>query len=64
MSIEQYERGRYVISTAPERLDAQAIHAYLSASYWAEQIPFEVVERALRGSLSCRSIAGRGWGAG
>jgi GNAT superfamily N-acetyltransferase len=51
VSIEQYERGRYLISTAPERLDAQAIHAYLSASYWAEQIPFEVVERALRGSL-------------
>ncbi len=46
--IEQYQRGAYVISTAQERLDAQAIHAYLSGSYWAESIPFEVVERALR----------------
>jgi len=51
VSIEQYQRGTYVISTAPERLDAQAIHAYLNDSYWAECIPFEVVERALRGSL-------------
>jgi len=51
VSIEQYQRGTYVISTAPERLDAQAIHAYLSGSYWAEDIPLQVVERALRGSL-------------
>jgi len=51
LSIEQYERGTYVISTAPERLDVQAIHAYLRGSYWAEDIPFEVVERSLRGSL-------------
>jgi GNAT superfamily N-acetyltransferase len=51
VGIEQYQRGAYVISTAPERLDAQAIHAYLSGSYWAECIPLEVVERALRGSL-------------
>ena len=51
MSIEQYERGTYVISTAPERLAVQAIHAYLRGSYWAEDIPFEVVERSLRGSL-------------
>ena len=51
MSIEQYEREAYVISTAPERLDAQAIHAFLSGSYWAEGIPLEVVECSLRGSL-------------
>jgi GNAT superfamily N-acetyltransferase len=51
MSSEQYQREVYVISTAPERLDAQAIHAYLSGSYWAESIPLEVVERSLRGSL-------------
>ena len=51
MSIEQYERGTYVVSTDPERLDAQAIHAYLSTSYWAESIPLEVVERSLQRSL-------------
>lgn len=51
MSIERYERGAYVVSTDPVRLDAQAIHAYLSVSYWAEGIPLALVERALRESL-------------
>jgi hypothetical protein len=40
VSIEQYRRGVYVISTEPERLDGQAIHAYLSCSYsFAPPIP-------------------------
>jgi GNAT superfamily N-acetyltransferase len=51
VSIEQYERATYMISTDPGRLDTQAIHAYLSGSYWAESIPLEVVDRSLRGSL-------------
>lgn len=41
----------YEISTDPARLDAVAIHAYLSRSYWAEGIPLELVERSLAGSL-------------
>ncbi len=41
----------YEISTDPARLDAGAIHAYLSRSYWAQGIPLEVVERSLAGSL-------------
>ena len=28
-----------------------AIHGYLRRAYWSEQIPFDVVERAVRGSL-------------
>jgi GNAT superfamily N-acetyltransferase len=51
VGIEQCHSEAYVISTAPERLDARAIRAYLSGSYWAERIPLEVVERSLRGSL-------------
>ena len=42
----------YEISTDPARLDAAAIHAYLSRSYWAAGIPLAVVERSLEGSLS------------
>jgi len=42
----------YEISTDPARLDAAAIHAYLSRSYWAEGIPLAVVERSLEGSLA------------
>jgi GNAT superfamily N-acetyltransferase len=44
-------RGSLLISTDPERLNAAAIHAYLSRSYWAEGIPREIVERSLAGSL-------------
>jgi GNAT superfamily N-acetyltransferase len=47
----EHQRDNYRISTDPARLDVDAIHAYLSRSYWAEQIPREIVERSLRGSL-------------
>ena len=43
--------GAYSVSADPERLDLKAIHAYLRRAYWSEGIPFEVVERAVRGSL-------------
>jgi len=41
----------YTLSDDPRRLDLKAIHAYLRRAYWSEQIPFDVVERAARGSL-------------
>jgi GNAT superfamily N-acetyltransferase len=44
-------RDNFLISTDPSRLDARAIHAYLDRSYWAADIPIDVVERAIRGSL-------------
>lgn len=44
-------RGDYVVSSDPARLDLHAVHAYLSRSYWAAGIPFEVVERAAANSL-------------
>jgi len=43
--------GDYTLSDDPERLDVQAIHAYLRRSYWAQNIPLPVVERSLRASL-------------
>ena len=33
-------------------MDLDAIHAYLSRSYWAEGVPREIVERSLLGSLA------------
>lgn len=41
----------YEISTDPTRLDIDAMHAYLTHSYWSPGIPRDVVERAARGSL-------------
>jgi len=43
--------GIYTVSDDPARLDSRAIHAYLRRAYWSEQIPLDIVERALAGSL-------------
>ena len=44
-------RGQYSITTDPEKLDVDAIHAYLSRSFWAEGIPKDIVSRSLANSL-------------
>jgi GNAT superfamily N-acetyltransferase len=41
----------YDISTDRGRLQPEAIHAYLTRSYWATGIPREVVDRAIANSL-------------
>ena len=41
----------YEISTDPARLDLDVIHGFLSNSYWAKNIPRELVERSIRYSL-------------
>src|SRR5258708_1775070 len=46
------QRGSDEITTARERLDVAAIHAFLTESYWSPGIPRETVERALDGSLN------------
>ena len=43
--------GDYLISTDPARLDVEVIHGFLRESYWAEGIPRDIVERAIRNSL-------------
>lgn len=51
MSTLEHRHGPYLISDDPARLDAIAIHAYLTRSYWSEGIPLETIQRALHGSL-------------
>lgn len=41
----------YLISDDATRLDVDAVHAFLSRSYWATGIPREVVARSLANSL-------------
>jgi GNAT superfamily N-acetyltransferase len=43
--------GSYTISDDPTRLDLPAIHAYLRQAYWSEDIPYDVIARAVQGSL-------------
>jgi len=39
------------VDTDPSRLNLKIIHEFLTNSYWARGVPFEVVERSVRGSL-------------
>lgn len=39
------------ISTDPQEIDIAAVHAYLSRSYWATNIPYETVARSVANSL-------------
>jgi len=41
----------YTISNALEHIDFDALHAFLSASYWSRGIPRKTMERSVRGSL-------------
>jgi GNAT superfamily N-acetyltransferase len=41
----------YLISDDPARLEVDAIHAFLTRSYWAEGIPRDVVARSVANSL-------------
>jgi len=43
--------GAYTLSDDPDSLDLAAIHAYLRRAYWSEEIPLDVVARAVRASL-------------
>jgi len=48
----EQRHGDYVISGEPARLDAVAIHAFLTRSYWSPGIPLETVRLALKNSIN------------
>ncbi len=47
----EHQRGQFVVSTDPRRLDLHVIHEFLTHCYWAEGIPREVVLRSIENSL-------------
>jgi GNAT superfamily N-acetyltransferase len=44
-------RGDYTITMDADRMDLEAIHAFLTESYWAPGIPIATVKRAMANSL-------------
>ena len=44
-------KGEFVLSTDPERLDLDVVHAFLTDSYWAYGISRETVARSIENSL-------------
>src|SRR4029077_15028449 len=51
MTIYEWTRDGFTVGTDPARLYVDAIHAYLTTSYWAEGISRELVARSLPCSL-------------
>ncbi|TDH29290.1 N-acetyltransferase [Segetibacter sp. 3557_3] len=46
-----WQRNGFTIDTNKDQLDLNYIHEFLSTqSYWAEQIPFDIVRRSVEGS--------------
>ncbi len=50
-AITESRRDGFTISTDPARLDVDAIHAFLTRSYWCAGIPRVTVERAVCNAL-------------
>ncbi len=47
----ELREGQYLVSTDLSLLDIDRIHAFLTASYWAEGVPQDVVARSIRHSI-------------
>ncbi len=47
----ELQHDGYLVSDDPARVDINAVHAFLSRSYWAEGIPHETVARSVKNSL-------------
>lgn len=56
--VSEYRRGEFVVSSDPARLDVELIHRFLTASYWAEGIPKDLVVRSIENSLCFGVFAG------
>ena len=49
----------YELDDDPARIDVDAVHAYLTRSYWAEGRPRETVERLVRAARRASSASVR-----
>jgi GNAT superfamily N-acetyltransferase len=50
--ILEWKRDPYLISTDKQKLDVTVIHTFLSQSYWANNVPVEVLRQAIDHSLN------------
>jgi GNAT superfamily N-acetyltransferase len=47
----EWTKDDFSISTEKDKIDIPYVHRFLSNSYWAENIPLNVVQRSIDGSL-------------
>ena len=50
--ILQYQKDNFTVSTDPAKLDRTLIHDFLSNSYWAKNMPREILEKSIKHSLN------------
>ncbi len=50
-TVLEWQRGEFTVSTDPNKLQLEAIAAFLSTSYWAHQRSVATIRRSLEGSL-------------
>ena len=50
-SITEWRRDGFLLSTDKRRMDVDAVHAYLTRSYWSPGIPKRMVAKAMQHSL-------------
>jgi N-acetylglutamate synthase-like GNAT family acetyltransferase len=46
-----WSNGDFEISTDPARINVEAVHEFLTNSYWAKGIPVETVQRSIENSI-------------
>lgn len=51
MKNETHKQNNYLVSTDKSKLNIDFIHGYLCRSYWAEDIPKEIVIKSIENSL-------------
>jgi GNAT superfamily N-acetyltransferase len=47
----EWRRGEYLITNDPARVDLDVVHGFLVESYWAKDIPRDIVRRSIEKSL-------------
>jgi N-acetylglutamate synthase and related acetyltransferases len=47
----EWRKDEYLLSTDKSKIDVEAVHLFLSRSYWARNIPLEVVQKSIDNSL-------------
>jgi len=51
MEKTEWTKDGYLLSTDKSKIDVAVVHDFLSQSYWADNIPLEVVQRSIDNSL-------------
>ena len=44
-------KNNYMISTDKSKIDIDYVHGFLTQSYWSPGVPFQIVKKAMEGSL-------------